>query len=522
MTLDIKTIAPSDLHNEMVRLKQERHMDFLVNLIGMDWGEDGGLGVVYMLESSETGETAEIKTATSDREHPYLPTVSDIWQIANIYEREVYDFYGIIFLNHPDMRRLFLREDWQGFPFRKDDKPEEENPLRMDNEPLADTTKEYFLNADGSIGVKENIIFAPDDYVVNVGPQHPSTHGVLHMRTRLDGETVTKIDPVLGYIHRGIEKISESLTYPQTLALTDRLDYLSAMQNRHALCMCIEKAMELEVSPRVQYIRTIMDELQRIASHLLYYGALVMDVGALTAFFYTFREREMLLKIFEDNFGGRLIMNYNTIGGVMYDIRPDFAKQVKEFEQALRKRFHEYQDIYSTNVIALNRMVGVGTLSREDAISLGCAGPVGRACGWHNDVRKRHPYALYDQVEFKEIIREEGDSNARHLNRMDEMLESLNIIDQLIDNIPEGDYQTKRKPIVKLPEGSFYQAVESSRGEFGVFIESKGDKSPYRLHYRSNGLPLVAAMDTACRGEKIADLIAIGGTMDFVIPDIDR
>ena len=342
------------------------------------------------------------------------------------------------------------------------------------------------------------------------------------MRASLDGEVVKKVGLVLGYIHRSVEKICEGLTYPQMLAMTDRLDYFSAMQNRHPMCMCIEKAIDLEVSPRVQYIRTIMDELQRIASHLIYYACMTMDTGALTAFFYTFREREMLCKIFEDNFGGRLIMNYNTIGGVMYDIRPDFATQVKEFAQAMRKRFHEYQDIYTHNVIAQGRMMGVGTVSNADAISLGLTGPAGRASGWYNDVRKRHPYALYDQVNFKEIVRQEGDTNARHWNRMEEMLESLNIIDQLIDNIPEGEYQAKRKPIVKLPEGCFYQAVEASRGEFGVFIESKGDKVPYRVHFRSSSLPLANAMDTASRGQKFADLIAIGASMDFVIPDIDR
>lgn len=521
MTLDITTIAPAELHAEMLRQRNEKGMDFLVNLIGMDWGEEG-LGVIYMLESTTTGETATFKTATTDRENPYLQSVSDIWQIANIYEREVYDFFGIRFLNHPDMRRIFLREDWTGYPLRKDDKPEEENPLRMTDEPLSDTTTEYFLNPDGTIGQKTNTVWGKDEYVVNVGPQHPSTHGVLHMRASLDGEVVKKVGLVLGYIHRGVEKISESLTYPQMLALTDRLDYFSAMQNRHALCMCIEKALGLEVSPRVQYIRTIMDELQRIASHLIYYACMTMDTGALTAFFYSFREREMLCKIFEDNFGGRLIMNYNTIGGVMYDIKPDFAKQVKEFAKALTKRFPEYQDIYTHNVIAQGRMIGVGTIKKDDAISLGVTGPAGRASGWANDVRKRHPYALYDQVNFAEIVRQEGDTNARHWNRMDEMLESLNIVEQLIDNIPEGEFQAKRKPIVKLPAGDYYQAVEASRGEFGVFIESKGDKSPYRVHYRSSSLPLANAMDTACRGQKFADLIAIGASMDFVIPDIDR
>lgn len=521
MTLDIRLVEARKLHDEMKRLRDEEGMDFLVNLIGMDWGDEG-LGVIYMLESTKTGKTEALKTLTADRAEPYLDSVSDLWEIANIYEREVYDFFGIRFLNHPDMRRIFLREDWVGYPLRKDDDPEKENPFTLENAPLADKTKEYYRKEDGTIGVKENVVWGDDEFVVNIGPQHPSTHGVLHMRAALDGEVIKRVGLVLGYIHRGIEKISESMTYPQLLAMTDRLDYFSAMQNRHAICMCIEKAMGLEVSERVQYIRTIMDELQRIASHLIYYATMTMDVGALTAFFYTFRERETLCKIFEDNFGGRLIMNYNTIGGVMYDVLPSFANQVKSFARELKRRFHEYQDIYTENVIAKGRMIGVGKLSLDDVISLGVTGPAGRGSGWRNDVRKRHPYALYDKVDFKEIVRKEGDTNARHWNRMEEMLESLGIVEQLIDNIPAGEIQAKRKPIVKLPEGDFYQAVESSRGELGVFIESRGDKSPYRVHFRSSSLPLANAMDRACRGGKFADLIAIGASMDFVIPDIDR
>ena len=337
-----------------------------------------------------------------------------------------------------------------------------------------------------------------------------------------EGEIIRKIDANCGYIHRGIEKMNESLTYPQTLALTDRLDYLGAHQNRHALCMCIEKAMGIEVSERVQYIRTIMDELQRIDSHLLFYSCLAMDLGALTAFFYGFRDREKILDIFEETCGGRLIMNYNTIGGVQADLHPNFVKRVKEFIPYLRGVIHEYHDIFTGNIIAQSRMKGVGILSREDAISFGCTGGTGRASGWACDVRKRMPYGVYDKVDFKEIIYTEGDCFARYLVRMDEIMESLNIIEQLIDNIPEGPYQEKMKPIIRVPEGSYYAAVEGSRGEFGVFLESQGDKMPYRLHYRATGLPLVAAIDTICRGAKIADLIAIGGTLDYVVPDIDR
>ena len=519
--LQLRCLAPEDLRAEMQRLKDEEHFDFLETLTGMDWGEDG-LGVVYNLWSTTQNKRISLKTATTDRENPFLPTVSDLWNIANIYEREVFDFFGIKFLGHPDMRRIFLREDWNGYPMRKDDKPEEENPLRMDNEPLADVTTQYDRQADGSITTKENTIFTEDDYVVNIGPQHPSTHGVLHFRVALEGERIRKIDPILGYIHRGIEKLNESLTYPQALALTERLDYLGAMQNRHALCMCIEKAAGIEVSERVQYIRTIMDEFQRIDSHILFFSCLCQDMGATSAFLYGFRDREQILDIFEETCGGRLILNYNTIGGVMADIHPNFVRRVKEFIPYMRHNLQEYYDIFVNNVIAHNRLEGVGVLNKEQVISFGCTGGTGRAAGWSNDLRKHQPYAAYDKVDFQEITYTEGDSFARLMVRMKEIEESLKIIEQLIDGIPEGPFQTKTKPIIKIPAGTYYSAVEGSRGEFGVLLESKGDKFPSRLHYRSTGLPLVAAMDTICRDNFIADLMAIGGTVDYVVPDIDR
>ncbi len=519
--IDPKVLAPAELHAEMARLRRDEQMDYLVNLVGMDWGEEG-LGVIYQLESTVTGKTASLKTATTDRENPLLPSVSDLWDIANIYEREVFDFFGIKFTGHPDMRRIFLREDWVGYPMRKDDETEKNNPLRMTSEPLADDTESLTLNADGTVSATRHQIFGEDDYVVNIGPQHPSTHGVLHFRVSLDGERIRKIDPVLGYIHRAVEKISEKLTYPQTLGLTDRLDYLGAMQNRHALCLCIEKAMGVEVSDRVKVIRTIMDELQRIDSHILFFSCLCQDLGATTAFLYGFRDREKILDIFEETCGGRLILNYNVIGGVMADIHPNFVKRVKEFIPYMRHNIQEYHDIFTGNVIFQNRSKGVGVLTKEQCISFGCTGGTGRASGWHNDVRKRHPYAAYDKVQFNEVTRTEGDSFARYMIRMDEILESLDIIEQLIDNIPEGNFAERMKPIIKVPAGTYYSAVEGSRGEFGVLLESKGDKSPYRLHYRSTGLPLVAVMDTACRGNMIADLITIGGTVDYVVPDIDR
>ena len=513
------TIEPEKIHKALSDFRTEGY-DFLRSLTGMDWGEEG-LGVVYHLEKTSTGENKVIKTVTANRENPELPSVCDLWKAAELNEREVYDFFGIHFIGHPDMRRLYLREDWVGHPFRKD-YDESLNPLRMTNEEPDDATHQYEELPDGSVIKKREVIFDQDEYIINIGPQHPATHGVLRFRVSLEGEIIKKLDVHCGYIHRGVEKMCESLTYPQTLALTDRLDYLGAHQNRHALCMCIEKAMGIEVSDRVQYIRTIMDELQRIDSHLLFFSCLCMDLGALTAFFYGFRDREKILDIFEATTGGRLIQNYNTIGGVQYDIAPDFVQKVKEFIAYLRPALREYHEVFTGNVIAHGRLKGVGVLSREDAISFGATGGTGRASGWACDVRKRHPYAMYDKVDFKEIIRTEGDCFARYMVRLEEIVESMNIIEQLIDNIPEGPFQEKTKAIIKVPEGSYYAAVEGSRGEFGVFLESRGDKYPYRLKFRSTGLPLVSIMETVCRGAKIADLIAIGGTVDYVVPDIDR
>ena len=514
------SIPVSSFRKTAEMLRNEAGFDFLRSLTGMDWGEEG-LGCVYHLENTSTGENIVVSTADKDRENAALSSVQDLWKGANFNEREAYDFFGIKFIGHPDLRRLFLRDDWKGHPLRKD-YDMSLNPLNMKNEVSDDDAPSYEMTPDGSYILKRHPLFEEEEYVINIGPQHPATHGVLRFQVSLEGETIKKIDAHCGYIHRGIEKLCESSTYPQTLGFTDRLDYLGAMQNRHALCMCIEKAMGLEVSGRIQYIRTIMDELQRIDSHLLFASCLAQDMGALEVFFLGFRDREKILDILEETTGGRLIQTYNTIGGVQADIHPDFVRKVKEFISYMRPKLKEYHEIFTGNVIARGRLIGTGVLSREDAISFGATGGTGRASGWACDVRKRHPYAMYGKVDFEEIVLGNGDCFDRYMVRMKEIEQSMNIIGQLIDNIPEGEYQMKVKPLIKLPAGSWYSAVEGSRGEFGVFIESRGDKYPYRVKFRSTGLPLVSCVDTIARNVKIADLIAIGGTLDYVIPDIDR
>ena len=517
------TVEPNKLHQLAKALRDNTALpfDMLVKLIGMDWGEK--LGVIYLLASStDLSKEIVLKTGTADRENPLLYTVTDLFETAHFNEREVYALLGIRFINNPDMRKFFLNSDWVGYPLRKDyDANPELNKLTLESKEIVDIAPRI-MEVDGKL-VEETVnIFAEDDYIINIGPQHPSTHGVMHFRTALDGEIVKKIDVHSGYIHRGIEKLSENLTYPQILHFTDRLDYLSANINRHALCMCVEKAAEIEVPERAQYIRTIMDELNRIDSHLLAWACQTNDLGATTAFIYGMREREIILHIFEKTCGGRLIINQNVIGGVMFDIYADFQKDVKSFIPYMREKLVEYDRFFSHNVIALGRMIGIGVMSKEDAISYAVTGPAGRGSGWSCDIRKHQPYSMYSKVDFKEVIRTEGDSYARYMNRLDEIEESLHIIEQLIDNIPEGEVLAKTKAIIKLPEGEYFQRIEACRGEFGVYIESRGDKIPYRMKFRSPSMALVSAMPLICKNEKISDFIGIGGSMDYVIPDIDR
>jgi NADH-quinone oxidoreductase subunit D len=360
------------------------------------------------------------------------------------------------------------------------------------------------------------------EYVINMGPQHPSTHGVLRLVVSLQGEKVKSLQPHIGYIHRGIEKMCESITYPQIIHLTDRMDYLSAHINNEAVCLSVEKALEVEIPDRIKVIRTIMSELTRIQSHQLWWASFGMDLGGLTCFFYGLRDREKILDIFEETCGSRMIVSYNCPGGLMYDIHPNFQKRVKEFIKYFRKILPEYDQLLSGNVIFHERSKGIGKLSLEDAISYGITGPSGRASGFSCDVRKHEPYSAYDKIKFKEILFTEGDTYHRYIARIDEMWESMNIIEQLIDNIPEGPYAVKMKPVIKLPEGEYYQRVETARGELGVFIISDGNKNPYRVKFRSPNFVNLSVLNRISSGFKIADLVAIGGSLDLVIPDIDR
>ena len=507
---------------EMANLKEKKHFDYLVTIVGEDFGPEEGLGCIYILENTKNSERTSVKMLAKrvgDNDF-VIPTVTHLWKVADLLEREVFDFYGIKFLGHPDMRRLYLRNDFKGHPFRKDWEFNDSYTLEDDQE--SDFTTVYSLTDDGKLKSEQRRLFADDEFVINIGPQHPSTHGVLRLQTVVDGETVKRIYPHLGYIHRGIEKMCEEMTYPQTLALTDRLNYLSAMMNRHAICGVIEEALGVELNDRIKTIRTIMDELQRIDGHLLYLGCYAQDLGALTAFLFCMRDREYVLNVMEETTGGRLIQNYYRIGGLQADIDEHFQSNVKKLCKYLRPKLDEYINVFGENVITHQRLEGVGVISKENAISYGMSGSNGRASQWANDLRKNHPYAMYDKVEWDQIVLQNCDSQDRYYLRVKEIEQSIRIIEQLIDNIPEGDYYIKQKPIIKCPEGQWYFSVEGTSGEFGVYLDSRGDKSPYRMKLRPMALTLVAALDEMLRGTKVADLIAVGAGLDYIIPDIDR
>lgn len=514
-------VVPDAKWHTVAETLKKAGYDWLACVVGEDWGD--ALGCTYYIKSTSDYSMVSVKVTITDRENPMLHSVYDVWEIARLEEREVYDFYGIKFINHPDMRRLYLRNDWVGFPLRKDyDENPEINPIRLYHEKTDDTTVTYVEDAEGNVTEKTATIFSPEEFVVNIGPQHPATHGVLRFRTSLDGEEVKKIDLYCGYIHRGVEKLCEKLTYPQTIHFYDRMDYFSALPNEHCVCACIEKALGIEVPRRAQVIRVMVDELSRIASHLLFFGTYCMDLGATTALFYGMRERETILDILEATTGARMSFNYNTIGGVRADLYPTFQEKVKEFLAIMPERLKEYHQLVTGNIIFQNRLKGVGVLSKEDAVDYGVAGPSGRASGWACDLRKTNPYSIYSELDFEQVVLDGCDSFDRYLVRLKEIEQSCKILEQLVDNIPEGDYCAKVPKIIKLPEGHWYQEVEACRGIFGVYIDSKGDKSPYRMKVNGTCLRLAGVVDHLTRGEKIADLITIGGSLDYVVPEIDR
>ncbi|HKN48548.1 MAG TPA: NADH-quinone oxidoreductase subunit D [Candidatus Polarisedimenticolia bacterium] len=365
-------------------------------------------------------------------------------------------------------------------------------------------------------------MFRTEEMDINMGPQHPSTHGVLRLMLTLDGEEISDVRPVIGYLHRGVEKLSEHRTFPMIEPLTDRLDYVAAISENLGYCGAIERLLGVKPPPRAQYIRVILAELQRIASHLLWLGTHALDLGAMTVFFYTFREREMILDLFEAFCGARLTYNSMRIGGLYEDVPAGWLDRVRHFITIFPSREKEYEDLLTVNRIFLGRTKGVGVLTPADAVALGASGPTLRASGVDYDVRRAQPYSSYDQFQFDVPLGSSGDTYDRYLVRMEEMRQSCRIVQQALDRLPEGEVRAKVAKYIKPPAGEVYHVVESPRGVQGFYVVSTGGEMPYRMRFRSPSFVNLQALPTLCKGRLVADVVAIIGSIDIVLGDVDR
>ena len=383
--------------------------------------------------------------------------------------------------------------------------------------------------------------------VINMGPQHPSTHGVLRLVLEIDGESVVALAPDIGYLHTGIEKTCEAKFYQQVVPLTDRIDYLSPMSNNLCYCLAVEKLLELEIPERAQYLRVLLNELTRIQSHLVWLGTHAMDIGALTVFLYCFREREEILRIFEGVAGQRMMTSYFRIGGVSLEPPTDFYERVRKFLKMMPEKIQQYENLLTGNPIWMGRLKGIGYLSAADAIALGVTGPPLRASGVDWDLRRDMPYSGYDKFQFKVPVSQEGDVWARYVVRMEEMHESVKIAQQALDGMPSGrivadapkiilpdreQMKTQMESLIHhfkivtegfgVPAGEVLQAIESPRGEMAYYVVSDGTAKPYRVHMRNPSFATLQALETMCKGRLLADVVAVIGSIDIVLGEIDR
>jgi len=360
------------------------------------------------------------------------------------------------------------------------------------------------------------------ELVLNMGPQHPSTHGVLRVILKLDGERVLSTECVIGYLHRGVEKIAENRTWQMFAPYVDRMDYVAAVSNGLGYCLAVEKLLQVEAPPRAQAVRVILTELNRIASHLLWLGTHALDIGAITPLFYCMRERELILNIYEKYCGARLTTHAFRIGGLQYETYEGFEKECLEFCDLFEKKIDEYEELLTGNRIWQQRLTGVGILTAEDCKEYGVTGPMLRAAGVKWDVRKAQPYSGYEKYDFEIPVRQNGDTYDRYIVRMQEMRQSVRIVRQAVADLPAGPIMAKVGKVIKPPVGEAYVSIEAPKGELGYYVVSDGSTQPYRVRIRPPSFVNLQALDRMCRGALVADVVAIIGTTDIVLGEVDR
>lgn len=361
-----------------------------------------------------------------------------------------------------------------------------------------------------------------EELLLNVGPQHPSTHGVFRVVVKLDGEVITEATPVMGYLHRGTEKLAEDLTYTQIIPYTDRMDYVSAMTNNYVLVNAVEKLMQIEIPERAQFLRLIVMELQRIASHMVWWGTYLLDIGAMSPFLFAFRDREQIINLFNELSGARLTYNYMRVGGVKWDAPDGWIDKVRRFVSYMKEKLEEYHALVSGNEIFLSRIKGVGKYSAQDAIDFGLSGANLRCTGVKRDLRKDEPYCIYDRFEFDVPVGTNGDCYDRYMVRLEEMRQSLRILEQAVEQFPEGgEIMGKVSRVIRPPAGEIYAAIESPRGEIGCYIVSNGKDKPYRLKFRRPSFVNLQILPKLLVGETMTNLVTILGSIDIVVGEVD-
>lgn len=554
-------VSPTHMMPLARHLRDVEGYDLLSNLTAVDYlgykgrSADDRFEVVYHLYATERGGGPLVLKVRLPEHAPTVPSLIPVYAGADLQEREAWDLYGIRFAGHPNLRRILLWEGFHGHPMRKDWKepyyeagqkpfksrhPGGHHAWAEDRNPWGDNVQypEGFdpqtwqgpVNLIPLVRDKQPEVgdaIKTDRLVVNMGPQHPSTHGVFRMIVELEGETITALEPEMGYLHRNHEKIGERNTYLMSMPYTDRLDYLSSMSNNLGLAVAVEKLLGEEYKPteRAEYLRVIMAELTRIANHLFSVGTFLNDLGAFfTPLLYTVRERELILDLFEWVSGSRMMCNYMRFGGVAKDLPEGWLEQAKDLvDNRLPARIDEFDTYLTGNEIVKTRCFGVGYLSAEDAVALSCTGPQLRGSGVAYDVRKAEPYSIYDRFDFDIASFNGCDVYSRYLVRIEEMRQSVKILKQALQQLPEGPIQAgKGGYTVRPPEGEVYGRIEAPKGELGFYLVSDGSGNPFRYRVRSPSYINLNALAPMCIGNKVADSVIILGAIDIVLGEVDR
>jgi NADH-quinone oxidoreductase subunit D/NADH-quinone oxidoreductase subunit C/D len=536
-------------------LRDQEGYDYLSMVTSVDWPQYFEV-VYYFFGVAQPKDALILKVRLPDKANPVVPSLISIWPGADLQEREVYDMMGIRFEGHPNLRRILLWDGFEGWPLRKDYKesyfeedlkpfktrhpdgqhqwaedrvPWKDNityPIAWDPDLFTQPTVQYrrIMEVDKA-GNGDGVDLKTERILLNLGPQHPSTHGVFRMVLALEGENVVGLEPEIGYLHRCHEKIGERNTYIMNMPFTDRLDYITSMSNNFGYALAVEKLMGLQVPERADYIRVIMAELTRVISHFIAVGFLFNDLGAyFTPALYGLRERELILDLFEAASGSRMMCNYLRFGGVMADLPEGWVERARDLVwNRLPKIMEDFENLLGGNEIFLGRARGVGVLTAAEAAAYSMAGPMLRASGVPHDLRRAAPYSIYDRFDFEVCTRPEGDVWARFRVRMDEIYQSIRILKQALDGIPEGPILSGKKQYqFKVPAGEAYGAVEGPKGELGFYVVSDGKANPYRYHVRAPTFINLTSLEKMSIGHKLADAVVILGAIDIVLGEVDR